>query len=476
MIEVKEEKDESNPSSMTQESEIKYKYPKEDLENSNTITEHPRVTFNIKNEPKNHSDIHKISSDPLNISSEVSHSSLVLVKEEPEEIYEVFIKEDPSKTENLKDETDELSEIQQRFQVQIKEEPEEIINIDHPDIKPLNTKYSDEQFEVKFLPQEENFPSNEAKDENFQANKRSFRSKRARKECSSDQLAIEEIKIIKYEPLDQEYLSKPSTSSKHSKYSSKPSKFSKKPQPIKFECSHCHKKFLHHAKLDAHICSSNQNRFICDFCGFKFVNRSKLKDHMTEKHAKVEKFFQCDHCPRNFVIKSNLWLHMKIHQKSKKTCEFCKKEVRMAGYAQHVRRTHKNKKKINYGSVKKYECSKCSQSFTRLEILKQHEATHDMKFECKKCKKKFALKISYENHLRTHENLKSFKCEKCEKGFNTRKGLTQHGLTHIETKDFKCEDCGKFFNSWPRLHQHMKNNLKCHMKKMKRNKKNVTKK
>ncbi|GFS80835.1 gastrula zinc finger protein XlCGF57.1 [Trichonephila clavipes] len=69
---------------------------------------------------------------------------------------------------------------------------------------------------------------------------------------------------------------------------------------------------------------------------------------------------------------------------------------------------------------------------------------------------KFLLENDPEQHMYTHNEVKSFQCDVCKKTFSKQNSLTRHMLTHYKEKPFQCNVFGKQF--------FQKGNLKVHMR------------
>ena len=68
------------------------------------------------------------------------------------------------------------------------------------------------------------------------------------------------------------------------------------------------------------------------------------------------------------------------------------------------------------------------------------------KYNCDKCSKSFSKKYYLTNHREiVHDGIIKFKCEKCEKSFATRGSLSRHSQVHSDVKNYKCFQCQAFF-------------------------------
>ncbi|KAM7350987.1 uncharacterized protein ACRADG_003961 [Cochliomyia hominivorax] len=169
-----------------------------------------------------------------------------------------------------------------------------------------------------------------------------------------------------------------------------------------FPCQHCDKKFTRNFQLKLHLISVHQIgdglQYTCQLCSKTFASNHSLSYHQKSVHYQQKPHF-CQQCDRQFVLKSQLVSHMRIH-------------------------TGEAKPRI---------------------------------FECQECGKKWPTRSDLRTHMRSHDpNMeRPFKCDRCEKSFFTRGHLTSHQLVHTGEKPFGCEFCNRSYQSVGNLNNHM---------------------
>ncbi|CAH2093842.1 unnamed protein product [Euphydryas editha] len=109
---------------------------------------------------------------------------------------------------------------------------------------------------------------------------------------------------------------------------------------------------------------------------------------------------------------------------------------------------------------KKYTCSLCSKSFTRIHSLKYHMAKHSdfRRFLCPKCGKSFHTSSGLRQHLLSHIEINQFKCGFCNKRYKSRQSLKEHfRVAHSSNRKlFVCVTCSKRFTAKSTLMMHIK--------------------
>lgn len=109
---------------------------------------------------------------------------------------------------------------------------------------------------------------------------------------------------------------------------------------------------------------------------------------------------------------------------------------------------------------KKYACTICTKSFTRLYGLRYHMNKHiDVKkYLCYKCGKRFHTCGGLNQHLRSHKDIAQFKCGFCNKTYKSRQSLRDHfRVAHSSNRKlFVCVTCGQRFTARSSLMMHNK--------------------
>ncbi|KAF5282868.1 hypothetical protein FQR65_LT14192 [Abscondita terminalis] len=191
---------------------------------------------------------------------------------------------------------------------------------------------------------------------------------------------------------------------------------------LPYSCNYenCDKKFATNTKLKSHVKLKHDMKFvaICSICNIGFVKISDYKSHKNT-HS-TEKKFNCTKCDKSYKTISNLNYHMKFHnEKLPFICTICDKGFMRKEYLE----SHIN----NHNGVKNFSCQFCEKKFVSQKNLDTHIKYHEgnvKKKSCNICNK--SITTGYEDHLRTHNNLKEFECSLCLMKFNTKGTLAKH--------------------------------------------------
>ena len=114
-------------------------------------------------------------------------------------------------------------------------------------------------------------------------------------------------------------------------------------------------------------------------------------------------------------------------------------------------------KELCEGTIKSFTFTRCKMSFTSMEELTLHCATHKttVKHQCNVCGKSFTQKSSLTRHLRTHSGERLYQCNVCYKRFTEKGNVKKHLRIHSGERPFQCTVCGKRFTQMSDLTKHL---------------------
>ncbi|XP_070547154.1 zinc finger protein with KRAB and SCAN domains 2-like [Ptychodera flava] len=141
----------------------------------------------------------------------------------------------------------------------------------------------------------------------------------------------------------------------------------------------------------AQITGHEMSRHTCKVCGAIFPSRRAWMSHMRLQHV-IEKPFRCRECGNQFVNKSNLTVHKRLHT----------------------------------GNIP-FKCNYCAKAFTTTSKLRLHQRIHtgEKPFECQHCHKRFSDKSNLKSHLKVHIG-RQFVCVYCGISFSKYHLLNKH--------------------------------------------------
>lgn len=193
-------------------------------------------------------------------------------------------------------------------------------------------------------------------------------------------------------------------------------------------CLTCHKKFCTKDELRSHFTvHSTVKKFICPICNALFKYKNNLRKHV-RSHSEGDKFI-CNHCGRNFSMKGNLKMHIeRLHSSKSGYCNICLKNV--SNIEAHM---------WKHTGERPLKCEYCANSFAEQNALARHinfrhKKTDRYKCTVDGCSVKFPSRPMLDFHVaKLHGTVKPFQCDKCSRGFYRKSDLARHKIgTHKE--------------------------------------------
>ncbi|XP_072316378.1 zinc finger protein 236-like isoform X1 [Eucyclogobius newberryi] len=207
----------------------------------------------------------------------------------------------------------------------------------------------------------------------------------------------------------------------------------------------------------------------CTTCTQTFSTESQLQKHLREHES--DKPHRCDECPQSFNLEFNLTLHKSTHSTSDFSCPVCRKKFsRIASLKSHLMLHEKEENLM---------CAECGDEFVLQSQLSLHLEEHRKElsggkvFTCKTCNEELKTSALLKEHTKTHVKMRPLlsssrnykksidrsgftnSCLHCGKTFKKPSQLVRHTRIHTGERPFKCSHCGKAFNQKAVLQTHM---------------------
>ncbi|XP_071954769.1 uncharacterized protein [Antedon mediterranea] len=134
-----------------------------------------------------------------------------------------------------------------------------------------------------------------------------------------------------------------------------------------YECDACLKTFLSRSSIMCHqyICTA-EKELCCDLCQ-EILN--SYKEFRT--HQKTHGSYACDFCKQEFQNIAEFRIHSRWHTLQTLECNICHRRfLRVKPLKEHMVRVHNQPMEV-------YTCLMCQKTFALLDILKEHQRTHD---------------------------------------------------------------------------------------------------
>lgn len=214
-----------------------------------------------------------------------------------------------------------------------------------------------------------------------------------------------------------------------------------------FDCTICGKAFSRKTNLTKHLkVHSSTKPYSCKQCSRSFNNNNDLMRH-EQSHAESSKSHQCSVCGAGFSRRDSLVQHQRKHGHNNKTSQSMPfndvNSIYPQQSTQYSMQSTKPKPSINDHAHDNVVYSKCtisteSNSMKIPKLKLRLTKPIQKRFDCDKCTKTFTTMSSLKNHKRVHSGpqpLRTIYCTICNQTFSTKRELIQHKRTHSSRKN-----------------------------------------
>ena len=225
-----------------------------------------------------------------------------------------------------------------------------------------------------------------------------------------------------------------------------------------FKCTDCGNEFVTKTALTVHSRIHNELELLkCESEGCDFTNSNKYKValHFKRKHESNNSLHLCSECGKGFTTKSELKVHFeRKHSELKHLCIICPAKYGSEKLLKdHVANSHM---KIH----EPRQCELCPKLLKNIESLRQHMKsvhTPDEKkaYQCNICGKGFIKKDNWIMHMNGHQGIKPIECEQCGQQFARKPSYIRHLTIHDGTNKFSCTYCSRIFTQAYDVKRHM---------------------
>lgn len=162
------------------------------------------------------------------------------------------------------------------------------------------------------------------------------------------------------------------------------------------------------------------------------------------------KRFQCSKCEESFNATSHLIAHLKKVHKQKEFNFIC--EYEDCGKKFKSTCKYKEHYRRNHAEFR-LEMPTTNETTDKSEGVKKRKYDHI----CEECGKKYPTLQNLKEHQFTHgpKELYPYKCKECDKTFNKRRAFKVHQLRHAGIKNFECSFCGAKKTTKKELNTHV---------------------
>ena len=168
-----------------------------------------------------------------------------------------------------------------------------------------------------------------------------------------------------------------------------------------------------------------EHKILCDKCDKAFVTAGQLVRHLEFDHK--EEVYNCNQCSYETKEGNLLMNHFKIkHSKSTWQCEICHMTIQI--YPKNARRLHVKKSHD-------HSCNQCPRAFIRkqqldLHVKVEHEGLEKSHF-CKICNKKYLdltkhIDKVHQTKYTKGQKSKTYPCTHCDIEFKSKLLLEKH--------------------------------------------------
>lgn len=213
-----------------------------------------------------------------------------------------------------------------------------------------------------------------------------------------------------------------------------------------YKCNLCTKTYVKAFQLKIHK-KTHTEIHKCADCGMKFQRLLSLQRHQIRSHSTAEKSFTCDHCGKQYKLKSDILVHIiNAHSTDRQICHICGRSVKYLKC--HLRKHQKR-------NQKKFSCHLCRRKFASQTKLDNHLLMHEEVLHCEKCGQECKGSMELARHRRAHQNNMK-ECKICGKML-AKLHLRTHILTHAGLRPYKCDICDTDFTQRSSLMRHRRN-------------------